>query len=198
MDSDLADSVRALKAIFEKRFIPANFGKADVALVKGMREKLNLSYRYATFLKEADPLDVETVTPPERIRFIPAAELQAEQIGYGQSNGETPARNGWRAEWVVIAHSGMLGDPYFLDTGKPDAEDDCPVMTAMSGTDHIRPVLCASSFATFVGILAAAMEVAEGFKPDSHDPDDEYIFREALAPKIRLIDPAALRAGHWT
>ena len=24
------------------------------------------------------------------------------------------------------------------------------------------------------------------------------IFREALRPKIRIVDPAALREGHWT
>ena len=90
----------------------------------------------------------------------------------------------------------MLGDPYFLDTPRSDAEGDCPVMTAMLGA-HLEPQLCASNFACFLRILAAAMEVAEGFADDG-DPDDEHIFREALAPKIRLIDPAALRAGHWT
>jgi hypothetical protein len=198
VDSDLADSVRALKAIFEKRFIPANFGTNDDELVKQLKQKLGLTHRYASFLKEADPLDVETVTPPERVRFIPAAELEQEQLGYGKSDAENPAMEGWRDGWIVIAHSGMLGDPYFLDTTRSDAEGDCPVMTAMSGTDRVKPVLCASSLATFVGILAAAMEVAEGFKPDSFDPDDEHIFREALAPKIRHIDPAALREGHWT
>lgn len=198
MDSDLADSVRALKAIFEKRFIPANFGKNDPKVVKKLKQKLRLTQRYASFLEEADPLDVETVTPPERVRFIPATELVQEQTGYAHGDADNPPIGGWKDGWVVIAHSGMLGDPYFLDTTRPDAEGDCPVMTAMSGTDHVKPVLCASNFATFVGILAAAMEVAEGFKLDSHDPDDEHIFREALAPKVRLIDPAALREGHWT
>ena len=197
MDSDLADSVRALKAIVEQRFIPANFGKNEDGVIKALKQRLGLTHRYASFLAEADPLDVETVTPPERVRFIPAADLEQEQIGYSRGDAETPARSSWRSEWVVIAHSAMLGDPYFLDTSKSDAEGDSPVMTAMSGTDHIQPVLCASNLATFVGILAAAMEVAEDFR-ESHDPDDEHIFREALAPQIRVIDPAALRAGHWT
>lgn len=198
MDSDLADSVRALKAIFEKRFIPANFGKNDDATVKSLKQKLRLTHRYASFLREADPLDVETVTPPERVRFIPAAELEQEQRTYREGDADNPPVNGWRKDWIVIAHSGMLGDPYFIDTTRSDAEGDCPVMTAMSGTEHVKPVLAASNLATFIGILAAGMEVAEGFKADSHDPDDEHIFREALAPKIRLIDPAALRGGHWT
>lgn len=198
MDSDLADSVRALKAIFEKRFIPANFGKNDADLIKGLKQRLKLTARYTSFLNEADPIDVETVTPSERVRFVPAAELEQEQLGFGRSDEQTPAMEGWREGWVVIAHSAMLGDPYFLDTTRPDPEGDCPVMTAMSGTERVKPILCASNFATFLGILAAAMEVAEDFKQDSHDPDDEHIFREALAPKVRLIDPAALREGHWT
>jgi hypothetical protein len=198
VDSDLADSVRALKAIFEKRFIPANFGKNDDDVVKRLKQRLELTDRYASLLAEADPLDVETVTPPERIRFVPAAELEQEQVGYSKGDGDTPAMSGWRGDWIVIAHSSMLGDPYFLDISKSDAEGDCPVMTAMSGTDHVQPTLGASNLATFLGILAAAMEVAEGFRTDGHNLDDEHIFREALAPKIRLIDPAALRAGHWT
>ncbi len=197
MDSDLADSVRLLKAIFEKRFIPANFGKNDDALVKSLEQKLGLTPRYASFIKEADPLDVETVTPPERVRFIPASELIREQTVCREGDVDNPPINGWRSQWVVIAYSGMLGDPYFLDTTQLDAEDDCPVMTAMSGTQAVNPVLAASNLATFIGILAAAMEVAEGFR-DTHDPDDEHIFREALSPKIRLIHPAALRARHWS
>ncbi len=197
MDSDLADSVRALKAIFEKRFIPANFGKNEGDFVKRLEQKLGLTDRYASFLLEADPLDVETVTPPERIRFVPAAELEQEQIGYGKGDADTPPMNGWREGWLVIAHSGMLGDPYFLDTLKSDAEGDCPVMTSMSGA-HVKPLLCASNLATFLAILVAAMEVAEGFKTNGNNLDDEHIFREALAPKIRLIDPAALRDRHWT
>jgi hypothetical protein len=58
--------------------------------------------------------------------------------------------------------------------------------------------MAASNFACFVRILAAAMEVAADFGDDAMDPDDENIFREAIGPKIRIIDPAALRAGHWT
>ncbi len=187
MDSDLADAVQALKSIFEKRFIPANFGKNDKAVIARLKSELHLPNRYASFLEEADPLDVETVTPPERIRFVPASELVHEQSEY----------DNWRTGWVVIGHSALLGDPYFLDTSELDAEGDCPVMTAMLGTGRIEPVLCASSFCTFLQILAAAMEVAEDFADDA-DPDDEHIFREALSPRIRVIDQNALREGHWT
>jgi hypothetical protein len=198
VDSDLADAVQALKAIFEKRRIFAGFGTNADGVVDPLRKGLGLPARYLSFLREADPVDVETVTPPERIRFIPAAELTQEQLGYSRSDRDNPPMSGWRESWVVIAHSALLGDPYFLDTSRPDAEGDCPVMTAMMGTDRLEPVLCASSFATFVQILAAAMELAEGFADDALDPDDEQIFREALSPKIRVIDPHALREGHWT
>jgi hypothetical protein len=198
VDSDLADAVNALKAIFEKRLIPATFGKNPRSFVERLQATLALPERYAAFLEAVDPIDVETVTPPERIRLVPAAELVQEQLGYSRGDADNPPLDGWREGWVVIGHSALLGDPYFLDTTRPDAEGDCPVLTAMSGTDRLEPVLCASSFATFVQILATAMEVAEGFPDDALDPDDEQIFREALAPKIRVIDPTALREGHWT
>ncbi len=197
VDSDLAEAVEALKNIFQKRKITADFGKTDDDAVRALKKKLPLSSRYAAFLKAADPLDVETATPTERIRFIPAAELEREQIGYGRGDAKTAARPGWKEGWLVIGHSALLGDPYFLDTTRPDAEGDCPVMTVMSGAD-LKPSLCASSFACFVKILATAMEVASDFAPDATDPDDEDIFREALSPKIRVIDAAALREGHWT
>jgi hypothetical protein len=99
---------------------------------------------------------------------------------------------------VIIGQSTLLGDPYFLDTSKIDAEGDCPVYTAMSGTDRWEPRLAASSFVQFLQLLTSAMEVAEGFGKAALGVDDEDVFREALAPKIRSIDPAALRAGHWT
>lgn len=197
MDSDLAEAVQALKTIFDKRQLDATFAPNDAPVVADLRKKLGLTIRYAAFLKGADPVDVETVTPSERVRFIPAADLEQEQRIYLEGDGDEPPVEGWRKAWVVIARSALLGDPYFLDIGRPDAEGDCAVYTAMSGTG-LKPVLCASSFASFVQILATAMEVAEGFADEAMDPDDEAIFRETLSPKIRVIDQAALREGHWT
>ena len=197
MDSDLAEAVEALKTIFQKRKIRAEFAAGDASAARALNKRLGLTQRYTAFLEEADPVNVETRTPTERIRFIPAAELEREQLGYGRGDATTPARAGWRESWVVIGHSALLGDPYFLDTKRPDAEGDCPVMSVMSGAD-LKATLCASSFACFLKILATAMEVAEGFPPNASDPDDEDIFREALSPKIRVIDTAALREGHWT
>jgi hypothetical protein len=200
VDSDLAESVTALKDIFTRRGIQATFGKADPAVVEELRKTLRIPARYRTFLQEADPVDVETVTPVERVRLFPAGRLAAEQTVEGaaalEAGQKLPAA--WRKSWIIIGRSALLGDPYFLDISKLDAEGDCPVYSSMLGTDSIKPELCASSFQQFLRILSTSMEVATGFGSGVLDDDDEAIFREALGPKIKTIDSAALRAGHWT
>lgn len=198
MDSDLADAVEGLKAVFQRRKIECNFGKADKALVEDLRKKLRIPSRYRAFLVGADPLKVETVTPVERVRLLPASELEKAQqtVVTPPEGGSAPAD--WKASWVVIAESSLLGDPYFLDVSKPDPEGDCPVYTAMSGQERWVPTLAASSFAQFLRIVATAMEIASGFGDAIMDDEDEDSFREALGPKVKVIDAAALRAGHWT
>lgn len=202
MDSDLAESISALKESFERRGLSAHFAKADPGLVSALKDKFRIPRRYRDFLTEMNPVDVETKTPSESVRLIPASELEQEQVGFSLTEGgeliTSPTANGWRPSWVIVAHSSLLGDPYFLDTASPDAEGDCPVYTAMSGTDSWKPRLCASSFALFIRILAVGMELAEGFADDDIDMDDEHVFRESLGPKIRQYDPAAVKAGHWT
>ncbi len=201
LDSDLAESVAALKESFERRQIPANFAKSPAELLVTLKSTLGLTRRYSTFLAAADPIECETRTPSEVIRLVPAADLLKEQEGFALQDGQliTQARkNVWRPGWIIIGHSSLLGDPYFLDVSQADAEDDCPVYTAMGGTDIWEPKLCASSFALFLRTLAVTMKVAEGFKESNLDYDDEFVFREALGPKIREVDPAALKAGHWT
>jgi hypothetical protein len=202
VDSDLAESLSALKSSFESRKLSPSFGKADPALVRALHQKLRIPRRFRDFLTERDPLHVEIVTPAERIQLIGASELEAAQVGFALSEAgtviSTPTPSGWRPAWVIVAQSTILGDPYFLDTSKPDAEGDCPVYTAMSGTDTWQPKLCASTFALFLRILAVGMDVAKGFDIDDYDVDNEQVFREALGPKIREYDPAAMKAGHWT
>lgn len=197
MDSDLAEAVSSLQEVFRQRKLAARFGKNSDEQARALKKALSLSPRYTAFLKAADPLDVETRSPTERIRLIPAADLEREQLSYGRGNAETPANPAWKEAWIVIGHSTLLGDPYFLDTSRPDPEGDCPVMTAMVGSNR-KPTLCASNFACFLKILATSMEVAMDFPANASDPEDEDIFREALGPKIRLVDAAALREGHWT
>ncbi len=198
MDSDLAEAVATLKGVFEQRKIPVKFGQADATVVERLRKTLKVPARYRSFLLAADPSDVETVTPVERVRFFPADKIADEQLGYSVGTEETPANAAWRKSWILVARSALLGDPYFLDISKLDAEGDCPVFTVMTGTESLRPELCASSLQQFLRILATSMEVASGFGEAVLDDDDERTFRETLAPRIKTIDSAALRAGHWT
>jgi hypothetical protein len=201
LDSDLAESVSALKESFERRQIPATFGRAPAPLIDELKAKIRLTRRYRAFLAKCDPVDCETRTPSERVRLLPAAELLKEQEGFALKGGELitgQSPSGWRPTWIIIGHSTLLGDPYFLDVSEADAEGDCPVYTAMSGIDTWQKKMCASSFATFLRVLAVTMEVAEGFNESQLDYEDEFVFREALGPKIRQYDPAALKAGHWT
>ena len=160
MDSDLADAVEGLKSVFQRRKIECSFGKADKALVEDLRKQLRVPSRYRSFLVSANPTKVETVTPVERVRLLPAEELlKAQEAVKTPPEGGTPPAD-WKASWVVVAESSLLGDPYFLDTSKPDPEGDCPVYTAMSGQERWVPTLAASSFAQFLRILSTAMEIA--------------------------------------
>ena len=198
MDSDLADAVEGLKEVFQKRKLECVFGKADKALVEDLRKQLRIPSRFRAFLIGADPLKVETVTPVERVRLMPSTELiKAQTVITSPPEGATPSLD-WKPGWVVIAESSLLGDPYFLDTSKPDPEGDCPVYTAISGQARWVPTLAASSFAQFLRILSTAMEIAAGFGDGIMDDEDEDSFRESLGPKVKVIDAPALRAGHWT
>ena len=198
VDSDLAEAVEALKAVFVKRKLPCSFGKAPAALVEDLRKQLRVPPRYRNFLTAANPERVETVTPVERVRLIPADEvLKAQQLVQAPAEGGAAPAD-WKPSWVVIGESSLLGDPYFLDVSKPDPEGDCPVYTAMSGQDRWAATLAASSFAQFLRILSTAMEIAAGFGDAIMDDEDEDAFREALGPKVKVIDAAALRAGHWS
>jgi len=202
VDSDLAESISALKESFSRRGMRASFGKADIDRVNTLKGKLSIPRRFREFLLASDPTDVETRTPSERVRLTPALRLMEEQTGFALlPEGErrpNAAPNGWRPSWIIVGRSTLLNDPYFLDVSLPDAEGDCPVYTAMSGTETWKPKLCASSFALFLRILAIGMQVAEGFAEDNLDLDDEQVFRESLGPKVREYDPAAFKAGHWT
>jgi hypothetical protein len=202
VDGDLTESIAALKQAFEKSGQEPTLGRASTELLAALEEKLRLSRRYRKFLSVCDPVEVEIVTPTERVVLVAASQLEQEQRDFSlTSSGErrtSPTESGWRPEWIIIAHSGLLGDPYFLDVSKTDAEGDSPVYTAMSGKDVWQPKLCASTFAMFVRILAINLEVAQGFDVDDYDSDNENLFREAVGPRIREYDPAAVKAGHWT
>jgi hypothetical protein len=56
MDSDLAESLKALKDAFSRRHLRAEFGKAENARVETLRSRLKLPRRFQEFLLEPDPL----------------------------------------------------------------------------------------------------------------------------------------------
>jgi hypothetical protein len=202
VDSDLTESISALRETLKQLDLEATFSRGDVKQVTLLKERFALPRRYVEFLLESNPVNVETVTPSERVQFIAAGDLLTEQsehcVGPDGALITKPTRSGWRPTWFIIARSGLLGDPYFLDTSQVDPEGDCPVYCAMSGTDVWQPKLCASNFASFLKVLSVTMEVAEDFDLDDFDPDNERVFREAVGPRIREVDPAAQKAGHWT
>ena len=115
MDSDLNESISALKQAFERAGQTPKLGHASPELLHRLAEKLRLPRRYRSFLKACDPLDVEVATPTERVRLIAASDVEREQDGFAlDGSGEpigAPSESGWRPEWIIIAHSGLLGDP---------------------------------------------------------------------------------------
>src|SRR5271163_56339 len=122
----MADAVEGLKAIFAKRKIASSFGKSSAEVVEGLKKQLRIPSRFRAFLLAANPVRVETVTPVERIRLIPAEELlKAQAVGtQPREEGAGPAPLDWKPAWVIIGERSLLGDPYFLDTSKPDPEGD--------------------------------------------------------------------------
>lgn len=196
MDSDLTESIQALKRVFEARRLPLTLAEAPQADVEAVRKELRLPPRFRSFLREMNPIELESVTPVERIRFFSLSQIVEEQKRFRMPEGK--ADPSWKSSWVVIGESALLGDPYFLDVDKEDPEGDCPVFTAMSGEGRWAPTLAGSSFAQFIAIIATAMEVAKGFAEGIIDVDDEANFRESLLPRVRVIDSAAAKAGHWT
>jgi hypothetical protein len=203
MDSDLREAVGALRAVFERRKIESQWGTAPVELVTELKTKLRVPQRYRAFLTAANPVEVETVTPVEKVRLLSAEKLVEGQVGYavGEDGASlvTGKEGDWKKSWVVVAVSTLFGDPYFLDVSKLDAEGDCPVYAGQKterGTWKFK--LAASSFASFVNILALTMDLAAGFGEAVFDQRDDDAFREALEPKIKAFDPAAARAKHWS
>lgn len=203
MDSDLRDAVGALRAVFERRKIESKWGTATAERLTELKTKFRVPQRYRAFLAAANPVEVETVTPVERVRFIAAEKLEEGQVGYGTAEDGTTLVTGkegdWKKSWVVVAVSTLFGDPYFLDVSKLDAEGDCPVYTGQKTERGTwKTVLAASSFASFINILAIGMDLASGFGEAVFDQRDDVAFREALEPKIKAFDPAAARAKHWS
>jgi hypothetical protein len=50
LDSDLAESISALRNSFERRKVPVQFGKGDAAAIEHLRSKLRIPRRFREFL----------------------------------------------------------------------------------------------------------------------------------------------------
>lgn len=203
MDSDLREAVGALRAVFERRKIESQWSTTPPEVLTELKTKYRVPQRYRAFLAAANPLEVETVTPVEKVRLFSADKLGEGQIGYavGEDGATlvTGKEGDWKKSWVVIGVSTLFGDPYFLDVSKLDAEGDCPVYAGQKTERGTwKTVLAASSFASFINILAIGMELASGFGEAVFDQHDDDAFRQALEPKIKAFDPAAARAKHWS
>ncbi len=203
MDSDLREAVDLLRAVFERRKLESKWGAASADLVNELKKEFRIPPRYRAFLTKADPVEVETVTPVEKVRILSAGKLREGQVGFAVGEDGVTKVTGkdgdWKKSWVVVAISTLFGDPYFLDVSKLDAEGDCPVYVGQKTEKGTwRTTLAASSFASFVHILALGMDLASGFGEAAFDEGDDEAFREAFGPRIKSIDPAAVRAKHWS
>lgn len=203
MDSDLRDAVGALRAVFERRKLGSKWGTTPAELIEAFKKEYRVPPRYRAFLAEVNPIEVETVTPVEKVRLLSSEKLREGQVGFGVAEDGTSLVTGkegdWKKSWVVVAMSSHFGDPYFLDVSKLDAEGDCPVYAAQKTEKGTwKTTLAASSFASFIHILALGMDLASGFGEAVFDEADDGAFREQFAPKIKAFDPAAARAKHWS
>ncbi len=105
--------------------------------------------------------------------------------------------NGWRAGWIIIGHSSLLGDPYFLDVSSR-TRGGLPRVHGDERHRHLESAAVRLQFRDVSAHLGRRYGRGQGLPRDDIDMDDEQVFREALGPKIREYDPAALKAGHWT
>lgn len=96
------------------------------------------------------------------IEICAPTQLEDAQLGYaydlqgnslvGQSAGD------WQANWLVIGHEGLCGDPIFVDR----QEDGLPVYTAIHGVGSWEPVMIATKLQNFVETLKIIEEIAKG------------------------------------
>ena len=99
------------------------------------------------------------------IELCPPTAIYDWQLGYsrgedghGLIDDSAPGR--WRSTWIVIARETALGDPIFVETGRPSH----PVMTAMHGEGSWSPRTIASSLKSFFDCLAEVRRLSIGRK----------------------------------
>lgn len=56
--------------------------------------------------------------PATPVMIYPCADIPANQIGYGFDTAGQRLP-GWEANWLVIGHDELIGDPIFIDSSEP-------------------------------------------------------------------------------
>jgi hypothetical protein len=94
------------------------------------------------------------------LEIYPCAEIPDRQVGYRVAPDGTslivPA--GWKAEWTVIGHDELVGDPIFIDVHQAGF----PVFTALHGEGVWEPFMIAKSAAVLFRSLDTVAAVREG------------------------------------
>ena len=97
MDSDLVEAVDKLKAILDKRAIRYTLTNSTRDVVDSVKQRLKLPPRYRSFLLEANPAELQTITPVESIQFVPVDDLLQEQVGFSLGTDLKPLAPGKEA-----------------------------------------------------------------------------------------------------
>ena len=148
----------------------------------------------SAFLAQRRAVPFDSVSLGYReLTLVPPGELDAAQVGYrvapdgadltGEADGD------WRAEWLVVGHDELAGDPLFVDTRDPAL----PVYTAVHGEGAWEPELVSTSFQRFAAALGLLRGVAAGREDPtaleaSPVPEAE---RERVVRAIAEQDPKA-------
>lgn len=87
-------------------------------------------------------------------------EIVEGQLGYSvdPSGKDLTGPDRWHAEWIVIGHENLCGDPIFIDV----RNTNLPVFTAMHGAGTWDEVLIAQSAAVFFESLAVVKRIQSG------------------------------------
>ena len=96
------------------------------------------------------------------VDLVATDQLDEAQVGYAvDTSGRRlvgTESGAWAPEWLVVAIEDELGDPLFVDTGKPS----WPVFTAPHGEGRWEPDQIADSFEGFLAALEVMRTVARG------------------------------------
>ncbi len=120
-------------------------------------------------------------------------ELNAAQLGFGVNESGQPIANtasnnigDWQTAWLVFARDTELGDPYFVDTLKPEL----PVYTGFLGDNGWEEELVASSIEAYVLcmqlLLKQGLQTQAQFVPDDNTVVDADVLADMQQQLIKI------------